>query len=151
MSPYVILPIVSAIMFALYQILTRMVAADDPPETSFFWTGIGGLVLTSMIGPFFWQPIAQEDWIWMLTLSATAITGHFLLIQALAVTEAAVIQPFNYLHLVFITLLGVTVFGETVDVWTVIGASIVVLAGIFTLIRSARVATEASPDRSGPD
>ena len=138
-SPYILLPILSAIMFALYQLLTRKVAAFDAPATSFFWTGIGGVVVMTAIGPFFWEPIAAKDWPWMITLAITALVGHFLLIKALAVAEAGTIQPFNYFHLVFIALIGTTVFGETLDTWTVVGATIVVCAGLFTLFRAKTV------------
>ena len=61
--------------------------------------------------------------------------GHWLMIRAYEVAEASAVQPFAYLHLVFATALGVTVFGEALSLNVALGAGIVVAAGLFTLWR----------------
>jgi len=71
----------------------------------------------------------------MAVLCCTAALSHWLLIKAYAVAEASAIQPFAYLQLVWISGIGLVVFGETLRVNVAIGAGIVVLAGIFTLWR----------------
>ena len=127
----------ASLMFALYGLLTRYVARKDAPSVSFFWTGtIGALTLTP-IGLYNWQPMSLLDWGWMAALCCTAILGHWMLIRAYAVAEASVIQPFAYLQLVFVAALGITLFDETVASNVIIGASIVVAAGLFTLWRQA--------------
>lgn len=130
-----ILPIISVVLFAFYQLFTRKVAATDSAETSFVWTALTGVVVMLIIGPFFWQPIAPADWPWLVLLSLLAVTGHFMLIKSLEVTEAATVQPLTYFHLVFATIFGVSIFGEALDIWTTTGASIIVAAGLFTLFR----------------
>jgi S-adenosylmethionine uptake transporter len=84
----------------------------------------------------YWQPMSGGDWIWMGVLCLTAALGHYLMIRALEVAEASAIQPFAYLQLVFIAILGVTVFGETLRPNVIAGAVIVVGAGLFTLWRA---------------
>ena len=137
-SPEALLPVASAVLFAFYQILTRMVADRDRPVTSFFWMGMAGVVAISAIGPSYWQPMAVEDWAWMAGLAVLAIVGHFCLIAALAVSEASTVQPFTYLHIVFASAIGVVIFGDALDGWTIIGGMVVVMAGLFTLFRQAR-------------
>ena len=61
--------------------------------------------------------------------------GHFLFIQALRYAEASAIQPLVYLQLVVAMTVGVTVFGERLDAATIVGAVLVVGAGLFTLHR----------------
>ena len=68
-------------------------------------------------------------------LCCTGALGHFLLIKAYEVAEASAVQPFAYLQLVFAAFTGVLVFGETLTLPVVIGAVIVVAAGLFTLWR----------------
>lgn len=135
-SPLAIVPLVSAFMFALYGLLTRYVARKDSPWVSFFWTGVAGAVAITPLGLWHWQPMTAPDWGWMALLCLTAASAHFLMIKALAVAEASAIQPFAYLQLVFIAILGVTVFGETLRPNVIAGAVIVVGAGLFTLWRA---------------
>jgi drug/metabolite transporter (DMT)-like permease len=68
-------------------------------------------------------------------LCLSGALGHFLLIKCYEVAEASAVQPFAYLQLVFASVIGLFVFGETLDTNVVIGASIVVGAGLFTLWR----------------
>lgn len=135
-DPAALIPFVSALMFALYGLLTRYVARQDAASVSFFWTGTVGAVAMTAVGVWFWEPMAPGDWIWMGILCLTAATGHFLLIKSLEVAEASAVQPFAYLQLVFATALGIFAFGETLELPVALGAAIVVGAGLFTLWRA---------------
>lgn len=135
-SPYALLPLIAAFMFALYGLLTRYAARKDSANVSFFWTGVAGAVAITPFGLAHWQPMTTADWGWMLVLCITSVTAHFTMIKAYAVAEAGAIQPFAYLQLVFIAILGFTVFDETLRPNVIVGAVVVVAAGIFTLIRT---------------
>jgi len=135
-SATALLPLLSALMFALYSLLTRYVARKDRAETSFFWTGVSGVVAISLIGPFYWTPMVGNDWWLMAALSVTGVLGHFLLIKALEVAEASTIQPFAYFQLVFASAIGLLVFGESLDSMVLVGGSMIVAAGLFTIWRS---------------
>ena len=139
-QPAAAIPLLSAFMFALYGLLTRFAARRDSAATSFFWTGVTGMVAMTLVGLWFWEPMTGRDWMWMATLCVTGATGHFLLIKTYEVAEASAVQPFAYLQLVFASIIGVWVFRETLETNVVIGAVIVVAAGVFTLLRAQRVA-----------
>ena len=134
-APEALIPLLSALMFAVYGLLTRYVARKDSAETSFFWTGVAGAVAITLIGPFFWEPIIGNDWWIMGILCLTGAGGHFLLIKAYEVAEASTVQPFAYFQLVFAASIGLTIFGETVDLWIVLGAGLIIGSGLFTLWR----------------
>jgi len=131
-SPYALIALASALMFALYGLLTRYVARKDSAETSFFWTGVSGAVVTTLA---FWEPMSTGNWLWMGLLCLTGAGGHFLLIKTYEVAEASAVQPFAYLQLVWASSLGLLVFAEQLRTNVVIGASLIVAAGIFTLLR----------------
>jgi drug/metabolite transporter (DMT)-like permease len=137
-SPWALLPLLSAFLFALYGLLTRLVAGRDSASVSFFWTGFAGAVAITPFGVTHFQMMQPLDWCWMAALCVTAIIGHWLLIRAYAVAEASAIQPFAYLQLVFASLIGVFLLGETLHANLVIGGAIVVGAGIFTLWRQGQ-------------
>jgi drug/metabolite transporter (DMT)-like permease len=134
------LPMGSAILFALYSIFTRLGARKDSAHTSFFWTGIVGAIFMTCIGVFYWEPMNPSDWVWMGTLCVTGVLGHFLLIKSYEVAEASGLQPFTYFHLVFVSILAMTVFGETIQSTTAIGATVVIAAGLYTIWRERRAA-----------
>ena len=118
--------------------LTRYAARQDSAETSFFWTGVVGSIVTTLIGIFFWEPMLTQDWFWMGLLCVTGAFGHFLLIKCYEVAEANGVQPFAYLQLVFGSALAMIVFGETLKYTTAIGSSIVITAGLYTLWRERK-------------
>ncbi|PVA11144.1 EamA family transporter [Pelagivirga sediminicola] len=139
-EPAAIIPLIGALMFALYGLLTRYAARRDTAATSFFWTGTVGAAGMTCVGMWFWEPMAPADWGWMAALCLTGVLGHFTLIKCYAVAEASAVQPFAYLQLVFVSIIGVAVFGETIRMNVAIGVVIVVGAGLFTLWRQRKVA-----------
>lgn len=144
-SPWALVALAAALMFALYGLLTRYVARRDPPSVSFFWTGTAGAIALTPIGLATWQPMSPQDWGWMAALCCTATLGHWMLIRAYAVAEASVIQPFAYLQLVFVSALAITLFNETLATNVILGAGIVVAAGLFTLWRQSVKARQTKP------
>ena len=146
LSIWALVPLLAALMFALYGLLTRYVGRFDAAPVSFFWTGVVGAVAMTPFGLANWTWMTPADWGWMATLCCTAILGHWLLIRAYAVAEASAIQPFAYLQLVFASAIGLFVFGEVLRVNVAVGAGIVVAAGVFTLWRQ-RVREQAATPR----
>tara|TARA_Y100000589_G_scaffold244998_1_gene232692 strand:- start:1 stop:867 length:867 start_codon:yes stop_codon:yes gene_type:complete len=138
-SPYALVPIAGAILFALYGLLTRYASQYDNSNTSFFWTGVVGCIAMTVIGLNFWEPVSQADWGIMLLLSASGMLGHFLLIKCYEVSEASAVQPFAYLQLIWASIIGIIIFGEQITTNVLIGACIVVGAGLFTLWRERKV------------
>jgi drug/metabolite transporter (DMT)-like permease len=139
-SPLALVPFAAALLFALYGLLTRLVAREDSAETSFFYTSVVGAATMTLTVPFFWTPMqGAADWGWMAALCAMAALGHFLLIKAYEVAEAGTIQPFAYFQLVFVTLLALVLFDERPDAWTIAGGALILCAGLYTLIRQARL------------
>ncbi|CAN0534540.1 MAG: EamA family transporter [Mameliella sp.] len=134
-SPYAAIPLLAATMFALYALLTRYVAREDSATTSFFYTGVAGVVVATAIGIGFWVPMTGPDWLWMGLLCITGASGHYLMIRCFEVAEASAVQPFAYLQLVFASSLGITVFGESIRWNVALGAGLIVAAGLFTLWR----------------
>ena len=127
--------LVGAIMFAVYLILTRYVSRLDKAITSFFWAGIGGSVTMTIISFFIWENILKEDFLWLLIMCVLSASSHLMMVKTLQVAEASVIQPFSYLQLVFGSIIGVTIFSESIDLMIIIGVTIVIGAGLFTAWR----------------
>ena len=138
-SPYALVPLAGAILFALYGLLTRYVGQYDNSSTSFFWTGVVGSIAMTIIGLNYWDPVSKSDWSIMLLLSASGVVGHYLLIKCYEVAEASAVQPFAYLQLLWASMIGIIIFGEQITTNVLIGACIIVGAGLFTLWRERKV------------
>jgi drug/metabolite transporter (DMT)-like permease len=137
--PIALLALLCSLMFGLYQILTRIVGRVDPPLTTLFYTalvGVGGLTL---IVPFYWTRPDLTGWALFGLVAALGAGGHFLLIKALQLAPASILQPFSYTILIWATLVGFLVFGNLPDLLTVVGALIVTSSGIYSFARERRL------------
>ncbi len=127
--------LVAMIGIAIYSVMTRLASRKDRAETSFFYTGIGGVAVLTLIGPFFWTGFEGWDWAWMGFACVTGAAGHYFLIRAFEVADAVVIQPVTYLQIVFGAITGIVVFDEALEWPVLLGAGIVLGAGLFSAWR----------------
>ena len=126
----------SATASALYQIMTRKLAAHDPAETSITYIALAGFVLTSATLPFVWTPPASlTDALLFLGLGIFGGFGHYFIVRAFELAPAPFVSPFNYGQLVGAAVLSFAVFGQIPDLWTWVGALIIAGSGLFMLTR----------------
>lgn len=135
LKPGVLLALLTAFLFAGYNVLTRLVARYDDSETSTVYMALVGFAIMSVAGPFFWIEPTTEDWFLLIALSVSGTAGHFLLIKALEAAPASTLQPFNYTLLVFAGFYGWAVFDNIPDIWTILGSVIVVASGLYVIYR----------------
>ena len=143
-QPAALLALLTAFMFAGYNVMTRLVSRYDDSETSTVYMAVVGVIALSCIGPFYWTGPSLIEWALLIALSILAAAGHILLIKALEAAPASTLQPFNYTLLVFATVIGYLVFDSLPDFWTVVGASVVVASGLYTIYRE-RIRKPAPP------
>lgn len=151
MNAAVALPLMVAVIAAVYGITTRLVSRVDGPATSFFYIGIVGAIELSLIGPFFWVEVLPSDWKWLFLLCCTGITGHFMLIKAYDTLAAVALQPITYVQLVLVSIFAVVFFDETLTINMIVGSIIVVGAGLFTVWRENTLVRQASERQSRED
>jgi len=132
--------IASAVIYAVYQIMTRSLSVADHTMTTFFYTASVGTVVMAAVAPFFWQTPLLLDAVLMCLPGALGGLGHLLLIMAFARSEASLLAPFFYTAIVWATLTGWVFFGEVPDLFTFIGAGLIVAAGLYVWHRERRIA-----------
>lgn len=130
-----LLPLAAALGYATYQLTTRIVSRSDSTMTTLCYTAAVGAVLSNLALPFGWVWPTAEQWLWMTAMGALGCFGHFTLIRAFTLANAAVASPFTYSALIWATLFGYVVFGDLPDLWTVVGAGVIVGAGLYILYR----------------
>ena len=107
-----VLPLISAVTFAIYAVLTRKVASTDNTETSFFWVSLVSAIAITIPSPLFYKPIQFSDLYFLILLCTFSLVGHFLLTNAYRHAEASVLQPFSYFHLFFASIVGIIFFQD---------------------------------------
>jgi drug/metabolite transporter (DMT)-like permease len=135
-----LIPLVGALMWALYQILVRLCSRTDGSDTTLLWSALVGLATTSVTGPFMWVPPDREAWVLLVVLAVAGSLAHYALIKGLQLAEASAVQPYTYTLLVFAAFWGLVVFGDIPDAWTILGATIIVGSGLYTWYRERQLA-----------
>ena len=125
----------SATLYAVYIVITRKVSQYDSAATSMTYTAIIGLIMSGVVGVFFWQPMGWSDFALVVIVMGTTCAGHGLMVHALSMAPASVVQPFNYFSLPWAIGLSAVVFGHWIDPISLIGAAIIVAAGLVVMAR----------------
>ena len=136
-----LLPLASAIMFATYSVLTRLTTRDEPTFPAFFWPGVIGAVMMTAIGLPYWETVTPADWVLLAVYAGISVFSHWLLLKCYEVAEASSVQPFAYLQIAFVSIIGLTVYNETLAVPVIIGTALIVAAGIYALLQEPATKT----------
>ena len=132
---YAILPLGAAIFYSTYSLATRFVGTDESPWTSLFYSAIFGAICYSIYIVFNWNPMSNNALLLTTIIGLFGTAGHLCLIRALTLGEASLVAPFSYTNLLFMTIWGFVLFGDFPDFWTIVGAVIIVAAGIYVWVR----------------
>jgi len=135
---WVLFPLATAFLYALYMVTTRQLSRTDSSLTTLVYTGLVGTLVTSAIVPFDWVAPDARGWTLMVVLGIMGTLNHGALILAFRAAPAAVISPFDYSRLIWATALGYLIFGNLPDGWTILGATVIVGAGLYVYRHEAR-------------
>jgi drug/metabolite transporter (DMT)-like permease len=128
--------LLATLSYALYILWTRYLARFDSARTTLVYTPLAGAVFVAPLAFASWR-MPEGIWAWTVLLSLGLLggLGHWLLILAHERAPAPILAPFGYINIVFMITLGLTVFGDVPNRWTLIGAAIIILSGVYLLFR----------------
>lgn len=143
--PAILLSAGNAILYALFNMLTRHLAASEHPATMQL---ASAMVATAVLTPFAlwtWQaPGSGWQWVMLAMAGLSGGAGHYFAAQAHRFASAAVLGPFLYQQILYMTLGGWLVFGQVPDHAVLLGASVVVASGLYLLWREFQVTPQPS-------
>jgi len=143
--PAALFPLSAAVFFAFYQIMTRKVSRTDSQESTFLYSALVGTAAFAVSAPFGWVMPDGDGWLLLAALSVVGCAAHILLIKALALAPAALLQPFFYMTLAWAVAIGYLVFAAAPAPVTLAGAGAIVGAGLYTLHRE-RLGKRGAPE-----
>lgn len=140
-QPAALLPLGAALCVGFYMIATRRIAEDEDPIVSIYFTSFVGAAALTLALPFFWQwPSDPRGWLWMLAAGVFGGYGHYLLIVASKYAQASVLAPYLYTQIVWSVLVGFVAFADVPDEPTLLGAALIVGAGLYVWLRERKAA-----------
>lgn len=140
LHPAIGIVVLATVLFALRQVISRFLQADDTTATTMAFTALtaSGVLLIPMI--IVWEtPTELRHVIYFVLMACVAGTAEFLIIRALEIANAVVVAPMQYALILFASFWGYTIFGDLPDLFTWIGSAIIVASGLYTLYRESRV------------
>jgi len=135
--PASIFALLGAIFLAGRDLATRAIKVKLPSVTislyAFLAFGLSGILVI----PFSSEMLlpSSNEIIYFAGASAFGVIAYYSIVIAARVGEMSVISPFRYSRLVFAMLLSIVVLSERPDMWTLLGAAIIVASGVYTFIR----------------
>ena len=99
------------------------------------WPSLIGLMLGVLESSFI--EVKSFDWFLILLIAVLGTSAHFFIIKAYQLAQASILQPFNYLQLVFVSIIGIIFFNEILEIPVLLGSCIVVGAGLYSFSRDA--------------
>ena len=137
-----------AVFFATSTVMVKSLTRTDSVVVIIFWM----LIIQSAIGLIpavvVWQAPSPEMWPWILVISVTGMSSHFCAARALSHAEATVVMPMDFLRLPLSALIGFLLYSEQIDVFTAIGAALILSGNLFNLQRHARKPLEIEIETS---
>lgn len=129
--PAMILIIYNATALAFYSLMTRKLAGVVAVETMQFYMGLIGTLLLLPLAAWTWvQPGSLFAMIVLISLGVLGWGGHQLLTNAHRFGTANQLMPFTYSFLIYVAIWGYLLFGTVPDFWTIMGAMVIMCAGL---------------------
>jgi len=148
-----LLPLATAVTFAIYLILNRKLGAKESPLVMQLYAGIGGWMFAGfamLVGPSmgfadlsFGLPHGIQPWLLLLLLGTIGTVSHLMVVHAFKLAPASMLAPFQYLEIVNAVLVGLIVFGDfpTPSKW--FGIAIIIGSGFYVFMRERKLKVEA--------
>jgi drug/metabolite transporter (DMT)-like permease len=134
-----------AFLVALATVLVNIASRYDGSVTLMFYTNTVSVTLIAIPTFFVWQTPNMQEFLMLVAMGILATASHNCFIRAFAMGEASVIAPVDYSRLIFAALAGFVVFSTVPDIYTIVGALIIVASSFYILRREAGAAAASGP------
>lgn len=124
----------------LYIIMTRRMGASESSESLIFYSALTPALFMLPVVPLYGSiPQSALHWGLLLVTGLCGALGHWLLIKAYKQATTAALAPYPYSQIVWMIGLGWVAFGDLPDLWTMVGAGVIVASGLYILHREHKL------------
>lgn len=133
-----LLPLGTAVFYALFMISARWIDRSERLMTMMLFAMLFPLIFSAPGAMAGWSPIQSGDIGLFVGTAVLGSLGLALIGQAFRMAPAAIVAPFDYTALIWAALFGWLIWGDIPGFWTITGALIIVVSGIFIILRETR-------------
>ena len=139
-DPIAAVAVGAAMSFAVANVMIRMLASTEPAVRILFYYHVGGVLVFLVPAILVWRSPVGIEWPMAAGIGLLTTLGMIAFVRGFAAGEASMIGPMEYTRLVYAALLGLLIFGEIPDIWTILGALIIVASTTYLARVEARAA-----------
>ena len=136
-DPAMFIVIVSAMCFALANVLTKKLVANNSPLNIIFYVTVIQFAITVIPAWSEWVEPVLVEWLWMVVMGIVSVTAHYSFARAFAYADAMVVIPMDFLRLPLAGIIGWVLYNEGIDPFVVAGA-LIMFAGNFINISAEK-------------
>lgn len=136
-NPGVLMMMCAVPLIAGSNLVAKVVSGRDRPEVVVLWQSIVGALCFTPLGLWYWQTPMPEQLLLFLAAGFFGTLGYFFITWAYRLLDISALQPITFLGIVWAALMDVAVWGKTSDIWTFVGAAIIVAATTYIAHREA--------------
>jgi len=140
-----IIALVGTFLVAVAVVCVKKLSTTERPTVMLFYFGIVSTVVTAVPAAYYWRTPTVLELIALFGVGALAATGQVCVIRSLTIGEATAVAPLDYTRLLFAAVIGYMFFAEVPDIWTWVGAGIVISASVYIAQREARLGRKPAP------
>jgi drug/metabolite transporter (DMT)-like permease len=137
MNPGIIMMLFAVPLMAGSNLVGKVVSGRDQPGGIVFWQSVVGMICFTPLGLWFWQTPSLPQLGLFAACGLFGTLGYFFITWAYRLLDISALQPITFLGIVWAALMDVAVWGKTSDVWTFVGAAIIVTATTYIAHREA--------------
>ena len=142
LEPGALIALANALTVALSILLVRRLADSETPLMILTQFAIWSTLLLALPAIWVWRWPDAWGWVLAIGVAASATVGQYFWVQAFKAGEMSAVAPFEYLRLPFAVFMGWLIFGQMPEIWTYIGAAIVIASALYIAQREAQLARE---------
>lgn len=143
-QPASLFVVATAALYALFMISTRWIDRAERVWTMMFYVMLFPMLYSGPIVAVQWETVDTPHLPFFLGMAVFGTLGITLISHAFRLAPAAIVAPFDYTALIWASLFGWLVWGELPDIWTYAGAAVIIISGIYIVMRETR--NERGPD-----
>jgi len=129
---YLVMMLVATFLWGGANVIIRKTATDDGAMTTTLYMLLLMVPISGIIAIFGWEEMSWEAWLWAVMLGLASNLMQTSLAMSFKMAPFSVVLPWDFSRLIFVSFFGWGFFAQEIDIWTFIGAAIIMLGAIFS-------------------
>lgn len=138
LSPGALIMLLCTFCFGATNVVTKWLTSTESALAILFYMVAMQSLFGAVASIFVWVPVASADWIWLLLLAVTGLSAHYCLVRAFAAADVAFVAPFEFLRLPLVAVIGLLLYAEPFELFTLLGAAVIFGGNYYSLKRERR-------------